>query len=110
MTAIDISKVDCNEVWESKIHWIKLFRQLTGAGLANSKFTFDLLEARGYNLNEVQSVVDAAGWYRVWYSILGYNDRLYRFCLDDALELVGKESARTTVVFWMVGADLGIGE
>jgi hypothetical protein len=105
----EVMFVPVDQVRGKKIFWIKLFRELTGATLKNSKFTLDLLDARGYNLNEVQSVVKAAELYREWMHYLSDSDALYARCLNLALHLVNQGFGIAVVASDMADGDLSLG-
>lgn len=59
------------DVRGNKIRWIKALRQITGGGLAQCKFFFDLLYERGYDLNDNASLLPAAVIYSHWLDASG---------------------------------------
>ena len=75
-----VGNINDSSVNNRMITWIKLFRQVVPvAGLKEGKDFFDLLRHRGYNVNTLASVIQAAATYNKWLADLnGDHDLMYK--------------------------------
>jgi hypothetical protein len=105
---LEIIQVDKDYVRGKIFNWIKLFRTLTNAGLAEAKETFELLRDRGYDVDEVASVINAAGWYEAWLEALGGDGAAYLLSIRKARRLLEQGFTVGPIEAAMTSMDLNV--
>ena len=81
------------DVLSNKIRWVKMFKQVTGCGLRQGKFTADLLELRGYICRSESSIIAAAVAYNKWLKECGGDEELLLANLHRAIEIIRRSNA-----------------